>query len=410
MNKPIRFLIPNVTSAKNIGDVAMLEVLMDLIRSAHPEAEIFLQSSEPQTHTYPTVKSIRPSLYYWAVFEHDQLLTRFFRVLRLCILVVGVYVHAPQLIKLATFKSNELAKLVQDFTRADVIVFVGGGYLRSKKGLSQSLNALMNLLPFGLAHYSRAKKIVAPISIGPFAQNWQKWLTAQVMKNFDVVAVRERYSFATIEPSGIKNLIRKSDHALLVKSNRKINKKSNPVIGFTIRQWMKDQDQAKLEDAYAIALATHAKKTASKIQPIVQVDAPKFGEGDGQVTERVVKLLQKLDAPVLPTIQVKSVSHAKAVYGQLDLLVGMRMHSNILAAVQGVPFVAVSYEYKTEGIARDLQLGSVCIRCEDVTTTKMQNLLKKAFIHKNRLAKQMNKSLLAIQKKDSLQWQRILQS
>ena len=329
---------------------------------------------------------------------------------RLCLLVMGVYFHAPRLIQLATYNSNELAKLVQDFSRADVIVFVGGGYLRSKKGLSQSLNVLMNLLPFGLAHYSRAKKIVAPISIGPFAQNWQKWLTARIIKKFDVVAVRERYSFATIKPYNLRHVIRTSDHALLVKPKRIQNKKSQSIIGFTIRQWLKGEEQIKLEHAYATALATLANKTLSIIQPIIQVDAPKFGEGDAEVTKRVVRILHTLRAPVLPTIHVKSVTHAKAVYGQLDLLVGMRMHSNILAAVQGVPFVAVSYEYKTEGIARDLELGSVCIRCEEVTPNKLLNLLKKAFTHKEQLAKQMNESLLKIQKKDSLQWQRIFQS
>jgi colanic acid/amylovoran biosynthesis protein len=124
----------------------------------------------------------------------------------------------------------------------------------------------------------------------------------------------------------------------------------------------------------------------------------------------VIAQLKKLNAGVLPIIKIKSVSHAKKVYGQLDLLVGMRMHSNILAAVQGVPFVAVSYEYKTEGIARDLQLGSVCIRCEEVNSNNLQKLVKKAFAQRGQLAKHMNDALLEIQSRDSLLWQRILQS
>lgn len=410
MKQPIKILIPNITSARNIGDVAMVEVLMKLILSTYPQAQIRLQSSEPHTHSYTSVTSIKPSLYYWAVFEDRRVFIRVRRLSRLLLLVIGAYFKIPAIIKLASFKSQSLSDLVQDFTEADIIIFVGGGYLRSKKGISQSLNLLMNLLPFGFAHVTRARKIIAPISIGPFGSGWHKWFTAQVIKKFDLVAVRERYSFNAMKPYRINNLIRTSDHALLVKSTRMRKAKSTPVIGFTIRQWLKGDDQAKLENAYATALALVSQSTSSRIQPIIQVDAPKFGEGDGEVTARVVKHLKKLNAAVLPITQIKSVSHAKTVYGQLDLLVGMRMHSNILAAVQGVPFVAVSYEYKTEGIARDLQLGSVCIRCEDVNSANLQKLVKKAFAQRGELAKQMNDALSKIQSRDSLHWQRILQA
>lgn len=410
MKQVIKILIPNITSARNIGDVAMLEVLMKLILSTYPQAEIRLQSSEPHTHSYTTVASIKPSLYYWAVFEDRRLLKRVKRLSRLLILVIGAYFNIPSIVKLATFKSQSLSDLVQDFTEADIIIFVGGGYLRSKIGVSQSLNLLMNLLPFGFAHFTHAKKVIAPISIGPFGSGWHKWFTAQVIKKFDIVAVRERFSFNAMKPYEINNLLRTSDHALLVEPNRMSKVKSIPVIGFTIRQWLKGDDQTKLENAYATALALVSQSTSSKIQPIIQVDAPHFGEGDAEVTARVIAQLKKLNAGVLPIIKIKSVSHAKKVYGQLDLLVGMRMHSNILAAVQGVPFVAVSYEYKTEGIARDLQLGSVCIRCEEVNSNNLQKLVKKAFAQRGQLAKHMNDALLEIQSRDSLLWQRILQS
>ncbi len=410
MKKSPLFLIPNVTSAKNVGDAAMLEVLMGLMREAHPDCEIRLHSSEPHTHSYPQATSIQPTLYYWAVFENAHLLTRCRRMLRLSMVVIGLYCHLPLLVKLATFRSKTLKKLVQDFVQADMIVFVGGGYLRSKNGFSQSLNVLMNLYAFALANCVEGKKIVAPISIGPFAHAWHKRITARILRPMDVVAVREGISYAAMQTQGIPNLIRSCDHALLVPphTNNKAHSVSPACIGFTIRDWLKPREQANLENAYVQALATIAQESGARIMPIVQVDAPHFGEGDAAVTRRIVAGLKELGIQPLPIARAQNVNHAKKVYGRLDLLLGMRMHSNILAAIQGVPFVAVSYEYKTEGIARDLGLHQFCLPCNQVTPQKLLEKVNQAYTNRISAAEGMQQKLDQLKKRETKRWLELL--
>jgi colanic acid/amylovoran biosynthesis protein len=46
----------------------------------------------------------------------------------------------------------------------------------------------------------------------------------------------------------------------------------------------------------------------------------------------------------------------KAMYGDLDLLVGTRFHSVIFAMTSSVPVLAIEYEHKTSGIMHDLGL------------------------------------------------------
>ena len=53
----------------------------------------------------------------------------------------------------------------------------------------------------------------------------------------------------------------------------------------------------------------------------------------------------------------------------------MRMHSNILAATQNKPFIAIAYEHKTNGISKQLGMDKYCIKVEDVNEDKLYRLL-----------------------------------
>ena len=56
--KRVNILVPNATSPKNIGDQAMLEVLMKLVKAAFKNASISLHSTDPNLHdkTYKALK------------------------------------------------------------------------------------------------------------------------------------------------------------------------------------------------------------------------------------------------------------------------------------------------------------------------------------------------------------------
>ncbi|MBP9819617.1 polysaccharide pyruvyl transferase family protein [Candidatus Woesebacteria bacterium] len=409
MKKPIRFLIPNVTSASNIGDEAMLEVLIGLITENYPDAHITVQSSEPETHAIAEIKKLNSTFYYWAVFENPSILSRLYRMSLLAILCVGLYFSLWSLISLVTSVSARIKSMLFDYEHADVIVYVGGGYLRSKAGFSQSLNVVMLLLPFWLAKFFTAKRIVAPISIGPFAAEWQARLTGAILHTFETVATREKFSYKTISKYKPKNLILASDHALLLsKKTGKQRKSAVPIVGFTIREWLGDARQKQLETAYIDALEKIAKAQNIVIQPIVQVDAPKFGEGDGVVTERVAAALRNRGIAVKPAVFVTSVEHAKQVYKPLSLLVGMRMHSNIIAGTQGVPFVPVSYEYKTEGIAIDFGLSEFCIKCFEITAETLLSHIEHMLEHRDSLSKRIEENLKRIQRKEQVRWLKVL--
>lgn len=405
-----RVLIPNVTSKANIGDAAMLAVLLKLVKTAYSDARLTLHASQPETYAFESEIVMRPTPYYWAVFENDHLWVRIMRMLQLLLVLVSVMIGWGRVSWWIAAHSVEMQRVLADYERADVIVFVGGGYLRSQPGLTQSLNVLMQLVPFLLADKMKAATIVAPVGFGPFAANWQEKIVAGVLSRMDVVGIREPISWSMLKPYQLSQAVLSHDHALLLEQKQTSTSTDSPIIGFTIRSWLPEGEQQVLEEAYVKALYKLSKKVAVKIQPIVQVDAVKYGDDDRAVTERIIAGLKMRNVVTKKLIRVESVEHAQQVYGSLDLLIGMRMHSNIIAATQGVPFVAVAYEYKTQGIARDLGLESLCLACDKLTSKELEDTLLSAFSNRRHWQAVMGEHLAKIQHQETKRWGKLLVS
>src|SRR6185312_7874403 len=146
-------------------------------------------------------------------------------------------------------------KLINDYRQADLILFVGGGSLRSQKGLAQSLNLLMIVFVYKFAKLFKSRIIVTPISFGPFAYKWQEKYSARTLKDLYLVSAREKYSYDILQKYKVNNLLLSTDYALLL--NRKITKKSKShkfILGFTLRRWLPKDKQLKFENYCAEAI------------------------------------------------------------------------------------------------------------------------------------------------------------
>ena len=84
------------------------------------------------------------------------------------------------------------------------------------------------------------------------------------------------------------------------------------------------------------------------------------------------------------------------------------MHSNILAATQGTPFLAISYEHKSEGISKYLGMEKYCIKCEKVDKENLYELLVDVYKNRNDLKNKLASSIKAIQINETQKWNKIL--
>lgn len=397
----VKILIPNATSPRNIGDQAMLESLISLITVSFEKSNIRVHSVDSSLYK-KTDYVVNDTLYSWSVLSVTNWTGRVCRVLW----ILFAYFILKLKLNFIKLLPSKLQEIIKDYENAHFIIFVGGGYLRSKKGLTQSLNLFMQLAPFIFCKLFDAKRIIAPISFGPFAYKWQEWLSAKVLNNFDLVSIREEVSFEILKKYSLSNVVLSSDHALLLNVNVKARKQRHDyfTIGFTVRNWGYRMQQEKLEDALIGTFEKVSEKMRIRIQPVVQVDAPRYGEADKEATLRLIKKLKKRHIKVLPMINGTSLYQLIKAYASLDLLVGMRMHSNILAAIQGTPFVAISYEHKTQGIAKQLFMEKYCVNCTDVNSENLYNLLVDAYHHRKNLKNNLKSCIKVIQYKEIKRW------
>ena len=230
------------------------------------------------------------------------------------------------------------------------------------------------------------------MGFGPFAYHWQERLVVNVLRGFDIISARENISFDLLRKHQIDNVILSIDHALLLRGAIHKKESSDFILGFTLRKWLDKKKWEQFEDQFLNAMEYFSKDKNILFQPIVQVRGIKYGEFDISITQRMSALLGKRGFRALPIKEVENVDEALLAYANMDLLLGMRMHSNILAALSGTPFVAISYEHKTEGIAELLGMKEYSIPCNKISAGSLFELLERAYQSRDELSKKINRT------------------
>lgn len=390
----MKILIPNATSPKNTGDQAMLASLLALVHKALPQAEIRIHSVDPilQKKLLNNAE-IETSLLSWLMFEKPKFRNRAVRSIQA---ILGILF--PLLIS-----NKKLKVILRDYKKSDVIIFVGNGYLRSTKGISQSVLLLLQLVPFALSKLNKKPVIVGPISFGPFAQRWQEKLVANVLSSTSTLFIREEISLNLAHKQKLAHARLAADLALLL-PHQEQPKTEKSCIGVSLRNWYTPRAQKRFEHAVFTALIAFAKQTGETIKLFVNVDAPEHKDIDMTVATRIYTALTRANIPVEKPQILKTHQEAMKEYQACSLLLGMRMHANILAATQHIPFVGIAYEHKTMGIAKTLGMQLYCIWGHDVTTERLLLLLQTAYSNRAQIQKDITKSLISLQSSNALLW------
>jgi colanic acid/amylovoran biosynthesis protein len=87
----------------------------------------------------------------------------------------------------------------------------------------------------------------------------------------------------------------------------------------------------------------------------------------------------------------------KALYSQMTLHMGTRMHSVILAAAARTPVVGVAYEFKMFGVMRSLGLEEYVCDIEDMTEEELWRKVCTAIDRREQLRENVAKALPVLQ-------------
>jgi colanic acid/amylovoran biosynthesis protein len=377
----MRVIISHVYSSDNKGDAALTSVLIDDIKQAFPEAEIVILTLEPgkASSQFEGVPE-EPSFMKYALDRYRNPLAK---------LAYTLYMMLATLMWAAwwRFTSGQLYlpahlwHIAQLYAQADLIVPVGGGYLRSRPGLFNRLNIPLLLHPLLFGWILGKPMVLYSQSIGPFHTAFERTMVRFVLKRMDCILLREDISVALLADIGVTdNVVRAVDSGFLFTSTHRVDVRAQYhiphdalLVGVTVRAWLKDDAQSAYETAVAQALDALIEEKKAHVIFIPQVTAGK-GDDDRIASKHVYDLMRNQQCATVVS-DIPDHYAIKALYDQLDILLGTRFHSVIFSLTSFVPVVAIEYEHKTAGIMHDLGLDRWVIKIEEVSDRALTTLL-----------------------------------
>lgn len=399
MPQPKEILITHVYSSDNKGDAALTSVLIKDMKRVFPHAQQKILKLD-HVHASKSFEDVPeyPAFMHYALNKYKNPLVKLsYTVYMLAATLLWAWVLRKSGRRL--WLPRELREVANFYAAADLIVAVGGGYIRSRKGLMNRFNIPLLLHPLLFGAILGKPTVLYSQSVGPFVNSYEHGMVAYVLRKMELIILREDISVKLLQRIGVRdNIVRSIDSGFLLKSDRfaAVRKKygiakGTLLIGVTVRSWLHGEEQTAYERAVAGALDAAIEAHDARVVFIPQVTATK-GDDDRIASRRVRDFMLHEDKAVV-------INHApdhfdvKAIYHELDVLLGTRFHSVIFSLTSFVPVLAIEYEHKTSGIMNDLNLGDWVVKIEDATEDALTKGLLEVIAQKAAYREQLKKSV-----------------
>lgn len=237
---------------------------------------------------------------------------------------------------------NSIIQILAELAEADLFISGGGSLLQDITG-NFSVPYYLGLA--WLAKIQGAKTVCYAQGIGPLNKKWSQKLTAFSFNNFNFLGVRDKASRKLLKDIGVKKEVKLTVDPVFGLYDSVHNKrrkiKAQVEVGISVRPWSVN---------YINQLAA-ALNQFSKNKNIKYILFPMHKGTDEEISKELMnKLNSKSELRELPAAAEKALSE----FSQLDLFVGVRLHSLIFALLNQLPLLALSYDPKIEALMAEL--------------------------------------------------------
>ncbi|MFM8320774.1 MAG: polysaccharide pyruvyl transferase family protein [Chloroflexota bacterium] len=381
----MKIALIHIHSYHNSGDAALTESAVKNLLENFPGCQLTLLINDPQSYTggQPYV----PSLLHWIKRPGGSKPLRFAWLLLTGFLAAvgkrffGKPIDLPG--------SPELKAALAALMEADLVVGTPGGYLYSYAS-GRALQIL--LITFMIALAAGRPVYLLPQSYGPFRTRLERWMTGFVLQHARLVMVREPASIPHLAACGLpaQASILLPDMAFAFQSapdsqaagmlHQWLPKRMQPLLGVTVINWG-DQfqgfhKQAEYEQAVAAGIRSFIQvHPTTQVLFLPQCCGPSEHEDDRIPARRIAGILNAYQQQVTLVETPLAAVLLSAVFGQMDLFLGTRMHSNIFALSHRVPVVAIGYLHKSRGIAQAAGITDWVLDIQQLTAGQLSEKL-----------------------------------
>jgi polysaccharide pyruvyl transferase CsaB len=332
-----RFLLSGYYGFGNLGDEALLSVIVERLRRRHAQCEIDVLSGDPggTARTYGVDGTPRADL-----------------------------------------------KAVRRAIAAADVVISGGG------GLLQNATSLRSLLYYAgiirMAVRAQKRVMIFAQSVGPL-DFWGKAVVRQFCRGVARATVRDERSRTLLEPLVAGTPVERTADPLFLFAPGEAPldlaleglDASDPLVIVSVRRW-------RGADRTAAAIATAVDRLAEAHGARIAF-LPLGGAPDADASTVVIRRCRS-NPVLLPNY---SLPQAAQVIAHSRLVVGMRLHALIIAARLGVPFIALPYDPKVSALLEELRypLEPLCVPGADVPpSTEIENRIDAVWSRQTELA------------------------
>lgn len=236
----------------------------------------------------------------------------------------------------------------------------GGGSLLQDVTSNRSLIYYLGVIK--LAQLLKKPVVIYGQGIGPITKKRNRWLATQILNSVSTITVRDRASKIYLLDMGVKNkdIHITADPVLAMEridisigrdilTSSGIDMNSNkPLIGVATRPWQNSNDFSNILSS---ALDSLINDLGARV-----VFIPFHREEDVAESR---KIAERMKGKVVVLGDDCSVEELISVIGNLDLLIGVRLHSLIFAALMDVPLLGISYDPKIDGFLKSIGQNSI---------------------------------------------------
>lgn len=403
----VRVLISHAYSTDNKGDAALLEVLVrDLKRQYGTQCIIdILTIDKIEAGAHFAGVPLHEAFMYHAL---NQSKTRAGKLLYSFVMMgyTLLWAWVYRVIGRSLPLPSRWRAVTDLYLQADMVVTVGGGYFRTNGSFVSFINLLLMLHPLQFTEIMQKPTSLYVMSVGPFYSWLERYLTTRLFKRMNIILIREDTSLELLHSMGVKeNVHRAIDSGFLFASTRRAQlrkklsiPKKTPVVGVTARHWLDSTAQVAYETQMAAALDHIGDTYAAQIVFIPQVTSTHNHDDDRTVSRSIAgRMKHKQNVHVMDG----DYDHydVKAMYDELDFIIGTRFHSVIFSLTSYVPAIAIEYEHKTSGIMKDLDLSKWTLKIEDVEQKTMTALFDRLVNERDAYVSQLRATLPSYIKK-----------
>ena len=397
----MKIVITNLYSAANRGDAAIVKGMKNALSEYFPDSEFVVLSKH-----YKVAQEIT------GIESHPPLIRRlkFFGYVRLVYLLAWAYFYGKG-IKLPTFGKGDRIK---SYLEADLILSVGGGYLNDNYPVAM----IRWLFEFYFGRLLGKKVVIYANSVGPFNRFWLRPIVRFVFNRLDLITLRDPQSKDALDAIGVvsSRIHITADAAWCMKTlsreeGLRLLKKEIPDLGYaslrisiSVRHWeFYSEDSSDAHERYIMAFAALVEhlveeRNADVLFLSTCTAIGGYRHDDRAVAHEIIRNIRSsskgrvIEREYLP-------EELSSIYANMDLHIGTRMHSNILAMLSETPIAAIQYEPKTEGMMNSFGLSNWLINIEEINPRRLIEIVDKAIEKKDLIKSQIVKNLPELKNK-----------